>query len=148
MAIRVLIVDSSGISREIIRHHLECMGCEVIAEAETASQAINLFRTVQPQVVTLDVGLKPTGALDVLSVFRTVRSEAPETLVMMTGTSWEPETSRVFLSEGAIDCIVERFDSAGFEQMWRSLSGRYPELRRVEPPAGLPAARSSRGHRC
>jgi DNA-binding NarL/FixJ family response regulator len=147
MAIRVLIADSSGVSRGIIRRHLECMGCAVIAEAETASQTINLFRTVRPQVVTLDIGLKPTGALDALAVFRTIRREAPETSVLMTGASWEPETSRTFLNEGAIDCIVERFDSDGFEQMWRSLSCRYPELRRMEPP-GIPVVRGGRGHRC
>jgi DNA-binding NarL/FixJ family response regulator len=148
MAIRVLIANSSGIEREIIRHHLECMGCEVIAEAETASQTINLFRTVRPQVVTLDLGLKPSGPLDALAVFRAIRHEAPDAAVMMMGAASEPEQRRSLLNEGALECMTEPSDRAGFEVMWRSLSDRYPELRRAEVSPRLQAARGGRGHRC
>jgi DNA-binding NarL/FixJ family response regulator len=148
MAIRVLIADRSGIAREIIRHHLECMGCEVIAEAETASQTINLFRTVRPQVVTLDLGLKPSGALDALAVFRAIRREAPDAAVMMIGAESGTEQSRFLLNEGAVECLVQPFDSPGIERMWRSLSERYPELRHTGVPPNIQAARGGRGHRC
>jgi two-component system, chemotaxis family, chemotaxis protein CheY len=148
MAIRVLIANSSGIAREIIRNHLECMGCEVVAEAETASQTINLFRTVRPQVVTLDLGIRPCGALDAIEAFRTIRREAPDASVMMMGASAHADRARMFLNEGALECVVEPFDNAGIEHMWRSLSGRYPELRRTEFPPNLQSARSGRGHRC
>ena len=35
MAVRVLIADSSGVTRDIIRHHLECGGCQIVAETKT-----------------------------------------------------------------------------------------------------------------
>lgn len=148
MAVRVLIANSSGFAREIIRNHLECIGCEVVAEAETASQAINLFRTVRPQLITLAPDLRTSGALDVLAVFRSIRSEAPEAAVMIMGATSEADRSQVFLREGALDCVVEPFDSAGFENMWRCLAGRYPELRRPEIPSSVQPARSCRSHRC
>ena len=145
MAIRVLIANSSGIAREIIRNHLECMGCNVVAEAETAAQTINLFRTVRPQVITLDLGLRPSGGLDALEVFRSIRHEAPEASVMIMGATDDGDKSRIFLNEGALDCIVEPFDSAGVERMWRCWSEHYPELRRTEPAPTLPVAGGSRG---
>jgi DNA-binding NarL/FixJ family response regulator len=148
MAIRVLIADGSGIAREIIRHHLECMGCEVVAEAGTASQTINLFRTVRPQVVTLDLGLKPSGALDALAVFRAIRRESPDAAVMMMGAASETQQRRFLLDEGALECLGDSFDSAGFERMWRTLSDRYPELKRPDIPPHLQPARVARGHRC
>lgn len=148
MAIRVLIANSSGFAREIIRNHLECMGCEVVAEAETASQTINLFRTVRPQLVTLAPDLRASGPLDVLAVFRSIRSEAPESAVMIMGATSHADRSRIFLTEGALDCVVEPFDSAGFENMWRCLAGRYPELRRPETSASVQPARGCRGNRC
>jgi hypothetical protein len=36
----------------------------------------------------------------------------------------------MFLIEGALDCVIESFDSYTLEWIWRRLSGIYPELRR------------------
>jgi hypothetical protein len=41
----------------------------------------------------------------------------------------------VYLKEGALECIVEPFDSYGLERMWRRLSDIYPELRRRDEAA-------------
>ena len=49
---------------------------------------------------------------------------------MIVGASQAPDDQRVYLREGALECIVEPFDSFGLERMWRRLSGIYPELRR------------------
>ena len=58
MTVRVLIADSSLITRDIIRHHLECGGCQVVAETETIGQTMDLIRTTSPSVVTLSIGLR------------------------------------------------------------------------------------------
>lgn len=130
MAVRVLIADRSGITREIIRNHLECGGCQIVAETETVAQTVNLFRTTRPNVVTLDLGLRGCDGTDALSVFRTIRRESPTTSVMILGASQSPDLHRVYLREGALECLVEPFDSYGLERMWRLLSAIYPELRR------------------
>jgi two-component system, chemotaxis family, protein-glutamate methylesterase/glutaminase len=134
MAVRVLIADGSGLTRDVVRRHLECGGCQVIAEAETAAQAVNLFRTVRPDVVAMDVGLPRAGDLDALSVLRTIRREAPAVNVIMLSAESAPEASRrVFLSEGALDCIAEPIEGMGFEKMWRRLAEAYPELPHATP---------------
>lgn len=135
MAVRVLIADSSGITRDIIRNHLECGGCQVVAETETVAQTINLFRTTRPDVVTLDVGLRSAEGPDALSLFRMIRRESPETSIVIVGASQSPENNRVYLQEGALECIVEPFDSLGLERMWRRLSAIYPELKRRDEAA-------------
>ena len=135
MAVRVLIGCSSRITRDIIRNHLECGGCQVVAETETVAQTIDLFRTTRPNVITLDVGLRSATGMDALSVFRTIRRESPKTSIVIVGTSQSPDDQRVYLSEGALECIVEPFDSPGLERMWRRLSEIYPELRRSDEAA-------------
>ncbi len=135
MAVRVLIADSSGISRDIMRNHLECGGCQVVAETETVTQTIDLFRTCSPDVITLDAGLRSASGLDALSLFRMIRRESPETSVVIVSASQAPEDNRVYLKEGALECIVEPFDSYGLERMWRRLSELYPELRRRDEAA-------------
>jgi DNA-binding response OmpR family regulator len=124
------------------------MGCHVVAEAETGSQTINLFRTVRPQLVALDLGIRPSGDVDALAVFRAIRSEAPEVSVLVISGSSDAEKVRIFLKEGALDCIVEPFDSVGLEHMWRTLSRQFAELRRLEVPNDAQVARGARGHRC
>jgi DNA-binding NarL/FixJ family response regulator len=135
MAVRVLIADSSGITRDIMRNHLECGGCQVVAETETVAQTIDLFRTTQPNVVTLDIGLRNGNGLDALSLFRMIRREAPEASIVIVSASRAPDDQRVYIREGALECIVEPFDSYGLERMWRRLSDIYPELRRRDEAA-------------
>ncbi|MGH7925908.1 MAG: response regulator [Candidatus Binatus sp.] len=135
MAVRVLIADSSGITRDIICNHLECGGCQIVAETETVEQTIILFRTTRPAVITLDVALRSDGSLDALSLFRMIRRESPETSIVIVSASQSPDEQRVYLREGALECIVEPFDSLGLERMWRRLSEIYPELRRRDEAA-------------
>ena len=135
MAVRVLIADSSGITRDIMRNHLECGGCQIVAETETVAQTIDLFRTTRPDVVTLDIALRNERGLDALSLFRMIRRESPETSIVIVSASQAPDDNRVYLREGALECIVEPFDSYGLERMWRRLSDLYPELRRRDEAA-------------
>jgi two-component system, chemotaxis family, chemotaxis protein CheY len=130
MAVRVLIADSSGMTRDIIRNHLECGGCQVIAETETVAQTIDLFRTTRPDVVTLDVWLRGGEGNDALSLFRTIRQESPQTSIVVISASQSPDDSQVYLREGALECLVEPFDSVGLGRMWRHLAELYPELKR------------------
>jgi DNA-binding NarL/FixJ family response regulator len=135
MAVRVLIADSSGITRDIMRNHLECGGCQIVAETETVSQTIDLFRVTRPHVVTMDIALKGEAGRDALSLFRTIRRESPETSIVIVSASQSPDDQRVYLREGALECIVEPFDSYGLERMWRRLSDIYPELKRRDEAA-------------
>src|ERR1700684_1791552 len=130
MAVRVLIADSSGITRDIMRNHLECGGCQIVAETETVAQTIALFRTTRAGVVPLDIGLRSERGLDALSLFRMIRRESTETSIVIVSASQAPDDNRVYLREGALECIVEPFDSYGLERVWRRLSDIYPQLRR------------------
>lgn len=132
MAVRVLIADGSLITRDIIRHHLECGGCEVVAETDTVGQTMDLFRTTRPQVVTLDVGIRGSGYVDALSLFRAIRKESPKTSIVIIGAAHEKDNRETYMREGALECIAEPFDSVGLERMWRRLLAIYPELQRKD----------------
>jgi two-component system chemotaxis response regulator CheY len=131
-AVRVLIAAGSRLSRDIVRHHLQCAGCEVIAEVQNTSQAVDVFRTVRPQVVALEVELPCAGGIDSLELFRTIRKEAPDTSVIILTEAGGARDHHAFVKEGALDCLVEPFDGVGFRRILRSLSSTYPELSRAE----------------
>jgi two-component system, chemotaxis family, chemotaxis protein CheY len=130
MAVRVLIANSSGIARDIIRNHLECGGCQVVAETVTVAQTIDLFRTTRPDVITLDIGLRSAQGVDALALFRTIRRESPATSIVVVGASQSSDNHRIYRRRGEIEGIAEPFDSFGLTRMWRRLSNTYPELKR------------------
>ncbi len=128
MSIRVLIVDDSIFVRDVLRHHLECIGCEVVAEAENTVQALALFRTVSPSLVTLDVSMPQTGGIGALALVRIMRSENPGVQLLVMGTLAFPEVRKSFLREGALDYIIKPLNAQTFEHVRNRLEELFPEL--------------------
>jgi CheY-like chemotaxis protein len=140
VAVRVLIAHTSGTTRDIIRNHLEYGGCEVVAETETVAQTIDVVRTTRPDVVALDAGLCSAQELGALWLFRTIRRESPAAAIVIVGAPQSPEEQQTYLSEGALECIVEPLDRFGLERMWRRLSDVYPELKRIDQRTNIGAS--------
>jgi len=135
MTVRALIAHSSGITRDIMRSHLECGGCEVVAETETVAQTIDIFRTTRPDVIALDIGLRSAKGVDALSLFRTIRREAPAASIVIVTASHSADDHRIYRREGALECIAEPFGSYGVARVWRRLADVYPELKRIDAAA-------------
>ena len=128
MAVRALIADGSPAVRDAIREHLECIGCEVVAEVETAAQALPVFRTVRPEIVTLGVGLAYGGQATPIDLLRLIRNEAAKTSIVMIGAERLSAQGQIFLRAGALDCVI--LDVGGIQNLWRRLSLVHPELRK------------------
>ena len=128
MAMRVLLVDDSVMVRDIVRNHVECLGGSVVAEAENTMQALDLFRTVHPDLVILDVAVSQTGGIGALALFRIMRSEVPEMPVLVISGLALPDLRRSFIREGALDYLFKPFTPRTFEQLRNLLVKRFPEL--------------------
>jgi DNA-binding response OmpR family regulator len=128
MPVRVLIVDDETILRNKLRHHLECIGCEVVAEAENTLQALALFRNVSPSLVILDIGVAQTGGIGVLALLRIMRSRDPSVPVLMMGTSGLPEIRKSLLREGAGDYLIKPCNLLDFDYIRRRLQELFPQL--------------------
>ncbi|HEX4210801.1 MAG TPA: response regulator [Candidatus Binataceae bacterium] len=128
MPVRVLMVDDSVFVRDVLRHHLECMGCEVVAEAASSGQALDLYRTVKPALVTLDVSVPRTGGIDALALFRVIRLDNPQIPVLIISAIAFPEIRKSFLREGAVDYLMKPFERGSFVKVCGKLSEIFPEL--------------------
>jgi CheY-like chemotaxis protein len=128
MAMRVLLIDDSVMVREVLRNHVECLGGSVVAEAENTLQALDLFRTVEPDLVILDVAVSQTGGIGALALFRIIRNEIPDMPVLVISGLALPDLRRSFLKEGALDYLFKPFNPRTFEQLRNLLVERFPEL--------------------
>jgi DNA-binding NarL/FixJ family response regulator len=132
-SIRAVLATDSPTIREMLRTHLECLGCSVIAEAINAAQALRLCRMAAPEIVIVDTAVPSLDGIDSTQLLRTIRAESPaSTLVIVVSDPSDPAASKVS-QEVSHNLRIDPGEHNCFEQMWRGLSAIYPELQR---PAG------------
>jgi two-component system chemotaxis response regulator CheB len=83
MAARVLIVEDSEVIRERIKALLAPLpSVTIVGHAETASDAISAILDLNPDVVTLDIGLRVGNGFDVLRWLSTNGAKPPHVIVV------------------------------------------------------------------
>jgi DNA-binding NarL/FixJ family response regulator len=82
-AIRVLVADDSVLLREGLVRLLEESGCEVVAQAGDAEELLRKVRAHKPTVAIVDIRMPPDNTDDGLRAALTIRSEQPETGVLV-----------------------------------------------------------------
>ncbi len=107
--IRVLVADDSFIVRGGLRTAVEAVpGFAVVGEASTGSEAIDLARTLLPDVVLMDLRM-PDG--DGIATTRRISAELPTVRTLVVTWSDEPEHLRDAFVAGAKGYLVHgRFD--------------------------------------
>ena len=63
MSKKILIADDSAFMRMNIRDILTKEGYEVIGEAETGEEAVEKFKQLKPDLVTMDIVMQGTGGI-------------------------------------------------------------------------------------
>jgi two-component system chemotaxis response regulator CheY len=58
MGKRILIVDDSSLMRKMIRKTLEPGGHVVVGEAKNGQEAIGLYKSLKPDLVTMDITMR------------------------------------------------------------------------------------------
>lgn len=82
-ALRVLVADDSVLLREGLVRLLEEAGCFVVAQAGDAPDLLRKARAHKPDVAIIDVRMPPDNTDDGLRAALTIRSEQPETGVLV-----------------------------------------------------------------
>jgi DNA-binding NarL/FixJ family response regulator len=104
-SVRVLVVDDSESTREMLREALSLVGSvEVVGEAGSGREAVLRAAEVRPDVVLMDVRM-PDG--DGAAACRAIVADRPETRVLALTWSDDPATLRDMITAGAIGYIVK-----------------------------------------
>jgi two-component system chemotaxis response regulator CheY len=87
MSIRVLICDDAAFMRAAIGAALVAAGHEVVGEAATGEQAVELFRARRPDLVTMDIVMPGGSGVDAVRRIREIEPGAR--IVMVTAMGQE-----------------------------------------------------------
>lgn len=126
MPIETLIVDDSDSFRRVLGGRLERLGCQIVGEARTAAEGLDLFRARNPRLVTLDLVMPGSEQMSADDLFLTIRQESPATTIVIISTHSRGLNASHFLSAGAVAYVEKTFMS--FDQLSATLKGVFPEL--------------------
>jgi phosphotransferase system HPr (HPr) family protein len=134
----VLLVEDAAPVRQRLRALMaDVQSVDLIAEAATVADAVNLFDTVHPQSVVLDIGLPDGSGIDVL---RHVRERNSQCVVIVLSNYLDPETYNRCSELGA-DFLFSKSDE--FEQAIETLRALSERMR----DASREIAAAARVHR-
>ena len=100
--IQVLVVDDTDHVRKMLRSMLELDGFDVVGEAASGAEAIDLCDAVDPDVVVLDYKMP---GLDGLATASRIRGRRPRQMVILYTAFLDDDLQRRASSIGVTLCI-------------------------------------------
>ncbi len=108
MAHRILVVDDAAFMRMMIKEILTKNGYEVIGEASDGLQALERFRELKPDLITMDITMPEMDGIQALKEIRAVDSSAK---VIMCSAMGQQAMVIDAIQAGARDFIVKPFQA-------------------------------------
>ncbi len=106
---RVLLADDHKIVRQATRLYLESAGLTVVGEAGDGAEAVELARTLQPDVIILDIHMP---ILTGIEAARRIRHDDPEVRILALTAYNEPAYVHALLDAGADGFILKTAELA------------------------------------
>ncbi len=103
---RVLVADDASFMRQMIREIVESEGFEVCGEASDGVEAVDEFKRLQPDVVTMDIVMPLKSGIDAV---RGIVALDPGACVVMCSALGQETLVTEAIQAGAKDFIVKPF---------------------------------------
>lgn len=133
--IRVLIADDVPEARDNVQKLLQFAGdIQVVGQAGTGREAIDLARQLTPDIVLMDVTMPE---MDGISATQVITGQLPGIAVIMISVQADPESLRRSLQAGARDYLSKPF---GLEDLTGSIRSVYQSLLATRAQLGATAA--------
>lgn len=107
MSKRLLVTDDAVIIREMIKDTAIEAGWEIVGEAGNGEEAVQKYRELQPDAMTLDMVMPEYDGLHAL---REIRKEYPDAKIVVVSAVDQKTYLKEAFSLGAVDFIVKPFD--------------------------------------
>src|SRR3981189_1941734 len=132
--IKLLIADDSALMRKLLGEIFAAEGDFEIRFARNGKEALDLAKSFQPDVVTLDVHMPEMNGLDCLN---RIMIESPRPVVMVSS-----------LTDDGAQVTLQALDLGGLFELETRADARRREIDEMRPaPCRPPQSRSCRGER-
>lgn len=108
MSNRILIVDDAAFMRMMIKDILSKNGFEIVGEAADGQQAVEKYKELQPDLVTMDITMPE---MDGITALKEIRNINPNAKVIMCSAMGQQSMVIDAIQAGAKDFIVKPFQA-------------------------------------
>ncbi|OQA06375.1 MAG: Chemotaxis protein CheY [Firmicutes bacterium ADurb.Bin373] len=106
MGKRILIVDDAAFMRMMIKNILIKNGYEICGEAENGQTAIELYKELKPDLITMDITMPEMNGIEVV---KAIRAFDPGANIIMCSAMGQQAMVMEAIQAGAKDFIVKPF---------------------------------------
>lgn len=105
---RILVVDDAAFMRMMIKDILSKNGFEVVGEAENGQVAVEKYKELKPDLVTMDITMPE---LDGIGAVKEIKKINPAAVVVMCSAMGQQSMVIEAIQAGARDFIVKPFQA-------------------------------------
>lgn len=109
MAVRVLVVDDALFMRKMLSDILKKEGFEICGEAENGKEAIEKYKELKPDIVTMDIVMPEMEEIDGVAAVKEIMKIDPQAKVVMVSAMGQHALVVEAIQAGAKDFIVKPF---------------------------------------
>ena len=121
---RILIADDATFMREILREIVEPLGYEVVAEAASGLEAVELFALYQPDLMILDLVMPKGSGIDAT---RMVLNRFPAAKIVVASALGQQTLVADALKAGALNFIAKPYQPEMVERVLGRVVEKTPE---------------------
>jgi len=103
---RILIVDDAAFMRMMIKNIVTKHGYEVVGEAENGQVAVELYKQLKPDLVTMDITMPEMNGIEGVKAIRQID---PNANIIMCSAMGQQAMVMEAIQAGAKDFIVKPF---------------------------------------
>ncbi|MGC8971028.1 MAG: response regulator [bacterium] len=106
MGKKILIVDDAAFMRMMLKNILSQNGYEIIGEASNGLEAVNLYKELKPDLVTMDITMPE---MDGITAVKEIKKIDPEARIIMCSAMGQQAMVIESIQAGAKDFVVKPF---------------------------------------
>ncbi|WP_256759381.1 response regulator [Cohnella sp. WQ 127256] len=104
----ILVVDDAAFMRMMLKSILENAGHTVVGEAENGSDAIEKYKALQPDLVTMDITMP---VMEGVEAVKHIKSAHPDAKIIMCSAMGQQGMVVQAIQAGALDFIIKPFQA-------------------------------------
>ena len=85
--LKVLVVDDAFITRNVIKKIFDDLGHNVVAEAKNGKEAVELYKSLKPDLVTMDINMPDMNGVEALK--KIIEFDKDAIVIMITSIGQE-----------------------------------------------------------
>lgn len=121
----VLVVDDAVFMRTTIKRMLEDQSFNVIGEASNGAEAVEMYRKLLPDVVTMDVTMPGMTGIEAVEA---IISEDPNAKIVMVTALGQQKLIVDAIEKGAKDFVTKPFNPEQIIQVLTNVTDEYDGL--------------------